>query len=548
MTSAARVAANRKNAARSSGPRTAKGRARSRQNAYRHGLSLPIGANDAFAAPINALAADIAVMCGVAPDVAYAVAEARVALIRARQATIETINRALMTQEGTSEGTLSAEARLGLAVAATASQLASLVRYERRASSNLRKRLMLVDSKTSNAGPIGKQFFDKRIARSPIGNTPTAPGPAPEPQQDKKIASAAELSRIRLQLPDLASVDKSILTAAEQTRTGPAPAVTTAQPKPIQNFGEMGSQIFDIEPTLPATVENSYLRRAAMNWHCAQARNFQKSVGDQQLTAPKLIQRLTDIAGYLIQNGAVDQAIFQLDAGLLAFPSSAFLAAMRACAGLIGNRPSGIEIIDQYKAQQLNGIKWAHFVFYQLDRLRKAPGMRQEIFIKVENTLACTKPSRIELHKIRRAIDADPGAKLPLPVYEREQATSALEHHGLQQIARYGDAAAIYRPVSLVEADAFAGGGDYLIGFLIYFRELELCRTALARKWRSRKRTIEAHLTRGRILHQVANICLWLLQRGKFERVLSTVLQALLYFPGAANLHACRAAALMFLN
>jgi hypothetical protein len=46
----------------------------------------------------------------------------------------------------------------------------------------------------------------------------------------------------------------------------------------------------------------------------------------------------------------------------------------------------------------------------------------------------------------------------------------------------------------------------------------------------------------------VANICLWLLQRGKFERVLSTVLQALLYFPGAANLHACRAATLMFLN
>jgi tetratricopeptide (TPR) repeat protein len=463
-------------------------------------------------------------MCGVAPDVAYAVALARVELIRARQATIETINRAVMAQEDTSQGALSAEVRLGLAVAAKASQLASFARYEKRASSSLRKRLMLVDSETGDAGPLDKQFFDKRIARSPIANStlassfsgaehvspPMAPRPATEPQQEEKIASAAE------------------------------------QP---QNFGQMSSEIFAFEPTLPATLQNSYLREAAVNWHCAQARTLQKpAFGAQQLQVPQLIQRLADIARRLVHNGELDEAIFQLDAGLLAFSSSAVLATMRACAGLIADRPSGIEIIEKYKDQQLNGLKWEHVVFYQLDRLRKAPSMRQESFVKVENALACTRPSRIELRKIRHAIDAGPEVKLPSPVYEREQAISAQELHGLQQIARYGDAAFIYRPVSLVEADAFAGGGDYLFAFLIYFRELALCRTALARKWRSRKRTIEAHLTRGRILNQVANICLWLLQRGKFERVLSTVLQALLYFPGAANLHACRAATLMFLN
>jgi hypothetical protein len=117
------------------------------------------------------------------------------------------------------------------------------------------------------------------------------------------------------------------------------------------------------------------------------------------------------------------------------------------------------------------------------------------------------------------------------PVYEREQATSALEHQVLQQIVSCGDAATIYRAPGLAGADTIAGGGDYLRGLLIYFRELELCGTALARKRLSRKRMIEAFLIRGHIRHQVANICLWLLQRGKFEGVLSTVLQALLYSP-----------------
>jgi hypothetical protein len=72
----------------------------------------------------------------------------------------------------------------------------------------------------------------------------------------------------------------------------------------------------------------------------------------------KLIQRLTDIARRLIQNGEVDEAISQLDAGLLVFSSSAFLVAMRTRAGLIGDRPSGSEIIEQYKTQhstELNG-------------------------------------------------------------------------------------------------------------------------------------------------------------------------------------------------
>ena len=43
MATAKQVAANRANAARSTGPRTAAGRTKSSRNAFRHGLSLPLG-------------------------------------------------------------------------------------------------------------------------------------------------------------------------------------------------------------------------------------------------------------------------------------------------------------------------------------------------------------------------------------------------------------------------------------------------------------------------------------------------------------------------
>ena len=41
MTSPAKIAANRRNARRSTGPRSAAGKARARRNAFRHGLATP---------------------------------------------------------------------------------------------------------------------------------------------------------------------------------------------------------------------------------------------------------------------------------------------------------------------------------------------------------------------------------------------------------------------------------------------------------------------------------------------------------------------------
>jgi hypothetical protein len=60
MSSEARRAANRANAARSTGPRTRAGKATVARNALRHGLSLPVVADAALAPEVDALARAIA--------------------------------------------------------------------------------------------------------------------------------------------------------------------------------------------------------------------------------------------------------------------------------------------------------------------------------------------------------------------------------------------------------------------------------------------------------------------------------------------------------
>ena len=60
MATAKQVAANRANAARSTGPRTPAGRAKSSRNAFRHGLSLSLPRNLTTATEIDRLARAIA--------------------------------------------------------------------------------------------------------------------------------------------------------------------------------------------------------------------------------------------------------------------------------------------------------------------------------------------------------------------------------------------------------------------------------------------------------------------------------------------------------
>jgi putative endonuclease len=88
MISGARLAANRANAQKSTGPRTAAGKMRAAQNAHRHGLTLPVASDPGCRQAIATLARAIAGSAG-APhlhELAVRVAAAEIDLRRVRQA------------------------------------------------------------------------------------------------------------------------------------------------------------------------------------------------------------------------------------------------------------------------------------------------------------------------------------------------------------------------------------------------------------------------------------------------------------------------------
>ena len=94
MASERQIAANRQNARKSTGPRSATGKKRASKNAYRHGLSRPIwGA--AFTRAVDDLARDIAGDAAdpATLDLAREVAEAKLELDRVRRVKVALIDR-----------------------------------------------------------------------------------------------------------------------------------------------------------------------------------------------------------------------------------------------------------------------------------------------------------------------------------------------------------------------------------------------------------------------------------------------------------------------
>jgi hypothetical protein len=98
MTNARQLEANRVNARASTGPRSAKGKARASQNARRHGLSLSIHLHPALSAEAENLAHEFAGEWADVPDIldcARRVAEAQIDLQRVRAARLGLLERDL---------------------------------------------------------------------------------------------------------------------------------------------------------------------------------------------------------------------------------------------------------------------------------------------------------------------------------------------------------------------------------------------------------------------------------------------------------------------
>jgi hypothetical protein len=96
MASERQIAANRRNARKSTGPRSGAGRKRASRNAYRHGLTLNITSTAAFAEQLDKLVRKIAGNTddAITLERAREIAQAELDLARVRRAKVALIQRA----------------------------------------------------------------------------------------------------------------------------------------------------------------------------------------------------------------------------------------------------------------------------------------------------------------------------------------------------------------------------------------------------------------------------------------------------------------------
>ncbi len=143
MTSPAKIAANRRNARRSTGPRSAAGKARARRNAFRHGLTTPASldhvAMDRVDDLVVAWTRDFHSQLEF--ELATVAAEAQVEIERVRQTKVTLVNRAYAHLRDEGAGLLSAGERAALAFAGKTEILIACERYERRAISRRNRAL-----------------------------------------------------------------------------------------------------------------------------------------------------------------------------------------------------------------------------------------------------------------------------------------------------------------------------------------------------------------------------------------------------------------------
>jgi hypothetical protein len=140
-TSDAKIRANRRNAFRSSGPRTAAGKQRSRQNARKHGLSVPLDTDDPEIDELVQVLPEPKCSIGEVREMMRSVAKEQCEVARVQRTRVNIINRQIEKMADNGDQSVTAEERIARATAAIVPDLEALDRYERRAVSSLRKKI-----------------------------------------------------------------------------------------------------------------------------------------------------------------------------------------------------------------------------------------------------------------------------------------------------------------------------------------------------------------------------------------------------------------------
>jgi cysteinyl-tRNA synthetase len=157
MVSDRQLAANRRNAQKSSGPRSPAGKKRTSHNAYRHGLAAKAGASPDFLHQVERLAREIAEKNDniVAPSDALTVAESVLTMVRVQRAKLALIQQITLEASPNTNASTLIEASAVVAsqdvysaadkIRRVLVELARLDRYEQRARSRRNRALVKIE-------------------------------------------------------------------------------------------------------------------------------------------------------------------------------------------------------------------------------------------------------------------------------------------------------------------------------------------------------------------------------------------------------------------